>query len=176
MIFDEVLQVNINLDYSGRLERWALDDFQGLAGTVEPGKRLYMDFRARVFHTPVHAVHRMVGRGPSPYPCRTIVELWLTHWRFTGSDAGWRKIKEGIQVPLFWADMRMRLVPSVEPLVLTLVKHDKKFDLEHLSIGDRVEFTSRLTIHRYWIDVQLAQDSPINRVGKQKKGIRNECA
>jgi hypothetical protein len=172
IVFDEVLDVNIHLDYSGGLESWALTNFQGLGESFESRTELYLDFRARLRSTPVHAVHRRVGKGPSPYPCLTIVELALTHWRLNGTDKAWKRIKEGSRVRV-WLRDGTRLVPSDEPIELELCKVDKKFDLEQLSIADRVEFSARLTVGIGLVWVELAQESSIERIGKPRKGVSN---
>jgi hypothetical protein len=165
IVFEEVFEVKINLDYSGWLERWALKNFQGL-GATEFGTKLYFDFRGRVAGTPVHAVHRRVGKGPSPYPCLTTVKLLPTHWRFMRSDTAWKRIKEGSRVRV-WLRDGSRLVPSDEPIELELCKVDKKCDPEHLDNWDRVEFSARLTVEKVGVRVQLAQDSSIKRLGKE---------
>src|ERR1700730_13226218 len=125
MIFDEVLEVKIPLDYCGSLERWALKNFEGLEDTFKSETELYLGFRARAAGTPVHAVHRRVDKGPSPYPCLTTVELVLTHWRFTSLGKAWRRIKEGSRVRVWVRGVGTRSVPSDDPIQLTLCKVDR---------------------------------------------------
>jgi hypothetical protein len=173
IVFDEVLDVNIHLDYRGGLESWALTNFQGLGESFESRTELYLDFRARLRSTPVHAVHRRVGKGPSPYPCLTIVELALTHWRLTRSNMDWKKIKEQSRVDVWVRGVGRRLVKTDEAPELTLSKVDEKFDLEQLSIADRVEFSARLTVGIGLVWVELAQESSIERIGKPRKGVSN---
>jgi hypothetical protein len=138
--------ININLDYLGCLSPRALDSFQGLPRKIEAGTRLYLDFRARVLGTPVHSVNRYVGKGPSSYPCRTSVDLQLTGWKYTGLESSYHRIKLLSPLLIYTSYMRPKLITSAEPLVLTLDKKDKVFDLDHLGPSDKVEFSACLDV------------------------------
>jgi hypothetical protein len=141
---DEAFGININLDYGGYLRRRALDSFQGLPREIRPETKLYLDFRARVVGMPVHSVNRYVGKKPSAYPCRTSVELQLTGWKYTGLESSYHRIKPLSPILIYTSYMRPKLITSAEPLVLTLNKKDKVFDLDNIGPLDRVEFSACL--------------------------------
>jgi hypothetical protein len=143
IVHDEAFGININLDYGGYLRR-ALDSFQGLPREIRPETKLYLDFRARVVGMPVHSVNRYVGKKPSAYPCRTSVELQLTGWKYTGLESSYHRIKPLSPILIYTSYMRPKLITSAEPLVLTLNKKDKVFDLDNIGPLDRVEFSACL--------------------------------
>jgi hypothetical protein len=173
-VHDEAFGININLDYWGYLIRRALNSFQGLPREIEVETQLYLDFRARLVGTPVHSVNRYVGKGPSAYPCRTSVDLQLREWRYTGLESSCHRIKPLNPVLIYESYTRPKLLTSAEPLLLTLDKKDKVFDLDHLGPSDKVEFSACLDVREALVFVQLGQGASLRRLGKPVGGVPYE--